>query len=359
MPLKKIGVPRVWSSSSNVIGRYNGTISTEWPCWRSAPTSALSRKQFPQNIPPAPGVIWTMVMFVNVRKVETLNRPDSVNHSAFYGSPRWLDSRLWGEERLPIRQGLRHRRELLDRFPEAREILVHIAAEAIGDVGCQFGILVGQFPEAEVRVVKGVNQLAHVLDALPQLGRVFPETRRREIARQERLVDGVAGHHPALERQHDAGRKDRIEETIGVADEQEPFDSAIARVKREFPGDVVRPELRAAGEIFLDPEVFSNFALEDMLRRLDAIARQIFSLRHDADADHIIVERDVPEPAFFRHKRNRGGAFVDAGFALAALVVGPDRDLVQFRVADAPVVTHRGKGFATRAIQGHGRAVFG
>ena len=32
MVVSKIGVPRVWSSSSNVIGRYNGTMSTEWPC---------------------------------------------------------------------------------------------------------------------------------------------------------------------------------------------------------------------------------------------------------------------------------------------------------------------------------------
>ena len=70
MPLKKIGVPALWSSSSRVIGKYSGTMSTSWPCWRSAATSALSRKQFPQYIPPAPGVIWTM--FISV--VEPLKR---------------------------------------------------------------------------------------------------------------------------------------------------------------------------------------------------------------------------------------------------------------------------------------------
>ena len=91
-------------------------------------------------------------------------------------------------------------------------------------------MLVGQFTEAEVWVVEGVHQLAHVLDAFAQLRGVIGKTLRRKIAREQRRVYRVAGHHPALEREHDAGGKDRVEKTIRVAHEQETFDAAVARM---------------------------------------------------------------------------------------------------------------------------------
>ena len=56
-PPKKIGVPLYWSSSSSVRGRYRGTIRASWPMRLNSVTKALSRKQFPQYMPPAPGVI--------------------------------------------------------------------------------------------------------------------------------------------------------------------------------------------------------------------------------------------------------------------------------------------------------------
>src|SRR6185369_10864593 len=113
-------------------------------------------------------------------------------------------------------------------------------------------MFVRQLAEAEVRIVKGVNQLAHVLDPFTQLRGVIPESRGREIIRGERFVNRVTGHNPAFEGQHDAGRKNRIKKTIRVADEQETFHTAIARVKRKLARNVIRTELLAAGEIFLD-----------------------------------------------------------------------------------------------------------
>ena len=172
-------------------------------------------------------------------------------------------------------------------------------------------------------------------------------------------MHGVARHHSAFEREQDTRGKHRIEKTIGVAGKQETFDAAITRVKREFTGDVIRSEWRAAGKVFLDPKVLPGLPLKDFLRFLHPAAREIFALGDDADADHVVVQRNVPEPAFFRNERHRGRAGVNALVALGALVVSPDGHLVQFRVADAPVVSHSGEGFATGTIECDGRAVFG
>ena len=70
------------------------------------------------------------------------------------------------------------------------------------------------------------------------------------------------------------------------------------------------------------------------------------------------MQRDVPEPAFLRNERHGGRASVNSFIALCTFTVRPDSDLVQFRVADAPVVSHRGEGLATGTIQCDGRAIF-
>src|SRR5213076_2120748 len=82
-------------------------------------------------------------------------------------------------------------------------------------------------------------------------------------------------------------------------------------------------------------------------------------LGDDADADDVVVQRDVPEPAFLRYERHGCRAGIDAFVAPGALVVSPHGDLVQFGVADTPVVSHGGEGLATGTIQCAGRAIFG
>src|SRR5579863_9372476 len=113
MPLKNIGVPLDWSSSSSVKGRYNGTISTECPWRRRARTSALSRKQFPQYMAPAPGVIWMMFNLSASGPVSSFG-----NH--FFRSRQGLANR----------QVVRQRHEFGNPFPQFREILVHVTGEA-------------------------------------------------------------------------------------------------------------------------------------------------------------------------------------------------------------------------------------
>jgi len=104
-----------------------------------------------------------------------------------------------------VGEGVRDRCEFPDCGPEAGEILVDVAGEAVGDLAREVGVLVGQVAKAEVRVVKGVHQFAHVLDPLAQRGGVALELLWAEIAGIDRLVHRVGGQHPALEREHEAG----------------------------------------------------------------------------------------------------------------------------------------------------------
>ena len=91
-------------------------------------------------------------------------------------------------------------------------------------------MFVGQVAKAEVRVVEGVHQLAHVLDALAQRGGVALEPRRAEVIGLDGLVHRVGGQHPALECQHEPGRENGIEKAVGIAEQQQAFAAAVSRV---------------------------------------------------------------------------------------------------------------------------------
>src|ERR1041385_1487642 len=124
-----------------------------------------------------------------------------------------------------------------------------------------------------------------------------------------------------------------------------------------FAGPKLIAGLLAAGQVIFDPGVLLDLTLEDLFGRFDATARQVLSFGDDADADHVIVLRDVPEPAFLRHVSHRGRAFVQAGIAFGAAVIGPDGDFVQVRIANAPVVADGRESFLARAIDDDARLI--
>ena len=169
-------------------------------------------------------------------------------------------------------------------------------------------------------------------------------------------MHGLPHEVPALERQHDPAAEDRIEERKGVAHQHEAGRGTVARVPGILARDPVLPGAFPGREPVLDPEVLLHLAMEDRLRILDAVARQILALRHHPDARHAAVLRDVPEPALVRDVGHGGVAFVDARAALGVLVVGPDRDLVQIGIAHPPAVAVRGEGLLAGAVEGDGRA---
>src|SRR5687767_8385770 len=110
----------------------------------------------------------------------------------------------------------------------------------------------------------------------------------------------------------------------------------MAGMKRELAGDVIRPHLFAWSKVVLYPGVLFDLAFENGLGSFDTITGKIFPVRDHTDADHVIVLRDVPEPAFLRHECHGGRTLVQAGVAFRSFVIRPDRNLVEVRVLDAP-----------------------
>ena len=132
----------------------------------------------------------------------------------------------------------------------------------------------------------------------------------------------------------------------------------MAGVVGVLAGDVIGTCLGAGAEAFLDPRVVVDLAVEDVLEVADPVSGEVFAFGDDADADHVVVLGDVPEPAFFGDEGDGGGTFVVAGAALGALVVGPDGDLVKERIAFAPAETDGGEGFLAGGVEGDGGVDF-
>src|SRR5262245_26426835 len=127
---------------------------------------------------------------------------------------------------------------------------------------------------------------------------------------------------------------------------------------RVFAGEVIRTHLAAGGETILNPQVFADFTVKDGFGILEAVPTQIFALSYDPDADHVIVLRNVPEPALTRNHGHGGLAFVDSFVALGSLVVGPDCDFIEIGIGQAPALAHGGETFLAAAVECNGGAEF-
>ena len=155
----------------------------------------------------------------------------------------------------------------------------------------------------------------------------------------------IARHNAALEREHEARRKHWIKETKCVPDQEQTFFTAIARVKRKFVRDEVFAHLRAGRQVIFDPEILLDLAVEDCFRIFDPAPRQVLRVSDDTDAYHVVMLRDVPEPALLRHKGDRRRAGIDARVAFRSFVIRPHCHLIQLRIAQAPMIAYGGEGF--------------
>ena len=150
-------------------------------------------------------------------------------------------------------------------------------------------------------------------------------------------MNRVTGQHTTLEREQDAAGKNRIKKAEGIPDQQQACFAAVLRVVRILAGNEILTDLLAARDVVFDPDVFLNLSFEDRFGRFHSVAAEVFALGNDAHADHIIVLRDVPEPALFRNVSDRGRTLIQARIAFGSAIIGPDRDFVQIGIADAPV----------------------
>src|SRR5262245_33788809 len=127
---------------------------------------------------------------------------------------------------------------------------------------------------------------------------------------------------------------------------------------RVLAGNVVLSGRLSCGKVVLDPEVLLDLAFEHGFGRFDTVPAEVFAFGNNTYANHIVMLWDVPEPAFVRDVRNSGCTLIDARIPFCSLVIGPDGDLVQVRIADPPIVSRYGERLFTRAVQGDGRAKF-
>ena len=166
------------------------------------------------------------------------------------------------------------------------------------------------------------------------------------------------GQLPALQRQHHPAAEHRIEKRQRIAHQQQPRRRAVARMTAVFARDEVVACGVPDGQAVLDPQILFHFPMEDLFRILHSVARQVFALGDNPHARHSVVLWDVPEPSFFRDVSHRRVALVDPFAAFGILVVRPDRDLVQIRVAHPPPALIRRESFLARAIEDDPRPHF-
>src|SRR5690242_19441844 len=121
------------------------------------------------------------------------------------------------QQRVSHWQVLRQRHEFAELLPERLEILVHITAQAIRDFARRLGIFIHDLLEGELRVVKRIHQLAHVLDTVPHETTVAGKPFRREILFDDGLVYFLRRQRAAFEGEHQATAEHWIEKRESIA----------------------------------------------------------------------------------------------------------------------------------------------
>ena len=104
----------------------------------------------------------------------------------------------------------------------------------------------------------------------------------------------------------------------------------------------------------LDPGVAANLAAHD-LSGIFAFGEKVILLRHNPDADHIVLQRDVPKPTAPLDIGHRGVALVEARVAFRDAKVSPDRQLVELRIRHPPAFARRRHLLPPRAVDRHRR----
>ena len=211
-----------------------------------------------------------------------------------------------------IRSG-RAGRELLQRVEQRAEVREDVADQGVDQPRVQVRVGPNEVAEAEGLVVERQHELPELVERPPHVALVVGERRRRHPAGVfEAAVDGVRGHLPALQRHEEPGGEDRIEERERVAREAEAVAADRLRAVAELPGDPDRLHPRAAAQVVFDPDAVGRLTDEDRLR-VARVAIQVVRLGDDADADDVVRQRDVPEPALLRDVGDRRRALVESG----------------------------------------------
>src|SRR5262249_47607816 len=150
--------------------------------------------------------------------------------------------------------------------------------------------------EAEAGVVLA-DETPHAIDADVEDRRPSAKLRGRRIARLQPVDDRLRGELSRFQREQDARRIERIQETPGVADQHPAVARPLRRPVRIVLGGEEAGRARRSPDALLHRGRALDFLGEDLLEVLAASLEQVVEGRYDADRDDVVVLRDVPEPA--------------------------------------------------------------
>ena len=105
----------------------------------------------------------------------------------------------------------------------------------------------------------------------------------------------LGGQFRRAQGQKQPGRINRIQKGPGVADPHPPFPAGLPIQIGELPQPANGPYALGGHEAVTQRGVAGHLAREDGLRRI-AIAEKIIRIGHDAHADEVVWQRDIPEP---------------------------------------------------------------
>ena len=104
------------------------------------------------------------------------------------------------------------------------------------------------------------------------------------------------------------------------------------------------------GEVFLDPAVVLQFAIENFREVLGGPVEKVVVLGHDSDADHVAAQGNIPKPAFVGKISHGSGAFVETGISHGALEIGPDRNFLELGITLHPLLANGGEAIPAGCV---------
>src|SRR5262249_37212941 len=155
-------------------------------------------------------------------------------------------------------------------------------------------MLANEGAEAEP-LVEGVHQPLHSLHAFDELVTPLAELGGGEVFLGESFSDRVGGKLAGLEREKHARRVNRIEEAEGAPHERPAVTGHAGLAVGEILGAIKSGGPAADGESSLHRRAALHLFIENRLM-IAAAFEEVIERGDDADADHVVVLRNVPEP---------------------------------------------------------------
>ena len=174
------------------------------------------------------------------------------------------------------------------------------AAQNIHDTVQTLGMRFEESAEAEFLRIKCIHELSNGFHSGNKLVAPSAELLRREIVCFERLMNRVSRHLTRFERQEHTGGIYGIQKPVCIANQHPAFSGNRTGPIREVTGHFHGEHLLCPFQPFFHRPALLQFFLENHLRGSASVLKQMVDIPNHADANHVVGQRNVPEPGVFR-----------------------------------------------------------